>query len=59
MSYGSEDMHIKTVCDFCKQPINFAYSHSAYITDEKDHVDCINAEFLLSHQASEIITILL
>ena len=47
-SCGAEGMQIKTVCGFCKQPINFACSRCGYITDDKVHVDCINAEFLLS-----------
>ena len=47
-SCGSEEMHIKKVCGFCKQPINFVCGRCEYITDKKVHVDCINAEFLLS-----------
>ena len=47
-SCGSEEMHIKTVCGLCKQPINFVCGSCGYITDQKVHVDCINAEFLLS-----------
>ena len=38
-------MYIKAVCGFCKQPINFACGRCGYITDEKVHLDCINAEF--------------
>jgi hypothetical protein len=46
--YGSEEMYIKTACGFCKQPINFVYGRCGRVTDEKVHVDCINAEFFLS-----------
>ena len=45
---GAEDMHIKMVCEFCNQPIKFECGNCGYVTDEKVHVDCINAEFLLS-----------
>ena len=47
-SCGSEEMHIKTVCELCKQPVNFTCGRCGYITDDKVHVDCINVEFLLS-----------
>jgi predicted amidophosphoribosyltransferase len=45
---GSEELHVKTVCGFCNQPINFVCARCGYITDDKVHADCINAEFLLS-----------
>jgi predicted amidophosphoribosyltransferase len=45
---GSEEMYIKTTCGFCKQPINFVCGRCGRITDEKVHVDCVNAEFFLS-----------
>jgi predicted amidophosphoribosyltransferase len=44
----SEKLHVKLICELCKQPINFECSHCGYITDEKIHVDCKNTEFLLS-----------
>ena len=47
-SCGSEELHVKTVCGFCNQPINFTCGHCGYIADEKVHVDCRNAEFFLS-----------
>ena len=47
-SCGSESIHIKAICEFCKQPISFECGNCGYITDDKVHVDCINAEFLLS-----------
>jgi hypothetical protein len=39
----------KQVCGFCNQPINFVCGHFGYITDEKVHVDCRNAEFFLKN----------
>ena len=47
-SCGSESIHIKAICEFCKQPISFECGNCGYITDDKVHVDCINAEFLVS-----------
>ena len=47
-SCGSESIHIKAICEFCKQPISFECGNCGYVTDDKVHVDCINAEFLLS-----------
>jgi predicted amidophosphoribosyltransferase len=51
-SCGSEELHVKTVCGFCNQPINFACGHCGHIADEKVHVDCRNAEFFLSSTTS-------
>ena len=47
-SCGSEEMYVKRVCALCKQAINFVCDNCGHITDERVHVDCINAEFLLS-----------
>ena len=47
-SCGSESIYMKAICEFCKQPISFECGNCGYITDDKVHVDCINAEFLLS-----------
>jgi predicted amidophosphoribosyltransferase len=46
-SCGSEKLHIKTICEFCNQPINFVCDKCGYITHERVHVDCRNAEFFL------------
>jgi predicted amidophosphoribosyltransferase len=46
-SCGSEKLHAKIICGFCSQPINFECSHCGHIADEKIHVDCRNAEFLV------------
>ena len=45
---NSEELHTKMVCGFCNQPINFVCGRYGYITDDKVHLDWINAEFLLS-----------
>lgn len=47
-SCSSEELHTKMVCGFCNQPINFVCGRYGYITDDKVHLDWINAEFLLS-----------
>ena len=47
-SLNSEELHTKMVCGFCNQPINFVCGRYGYITDDKVHLDWINAEFLLS-----------
>jgi predicted amidophosphoribosyltransferase len=53
-SCGSEKLHIKIICEFCNQPINFVCSRCGYITDEKVHVDCRNAEFFVSSPRTTI-----
>jgi transcription elongation factor Elf1 len=42
---GSE-LKVSSYCQLCQQPLIFACSSCEYITEEKVHTDCINAEVL-------------
>ena len=42
---GSE-LKVSSCCQFCQQPLIFACTSCDYITDEKVHTDCKNAEVL-------------
>ena len=42
---GSE-LKASSYCQLCQQPLIFACTSCEYITEEKVHTDCINAEVL-------------
>ena len=42
---GSE-LKVSSYCQLCQQPLIFACTSCKYITEEKVHTDCINAEVL-------------
>ena len=43
------DLDIISVCRFCNQPLKFGCQSCGNIADEKVHVDCRNAEFLVTN----------
>jgi hypothetical protein len=34
-------------CELCKEPLNFKCSSCGFVTEEKVHVDCVNANSLV------------
>jgi hypothetical protein len=48
---GSE-LKASSYCQFCQQPLIFACTSREYITDEKVHPDCRNAEVLAKTDAT-------
>jgi len=48
-SCGSK-LEVNLVCKFCNQPVRLTCGICGYISDEKVHVDCMNAEFLVTHR---------
>src|ERR687886_1970978 len=48
---GSE-LKTSSYCQFCQQPLIFACTSCEYITDEKVHPDCRNAEVLAKTDAT-------
>ena len=42
---GSE-LNVSSYCQLCREPLIFACNSCAYITEEKVHTDCRNAEVL-------------
>ena len=48
---GSE-LKASSYCQFCQQPLIFACTSCEYITDEKVHLDCRNAEVLAKTEAT-------
>ncbi len=49
---GSE-LKVSSYCQLCKEPLIFACTSCDYITEEKVHTDCRNAEVLAKTQAKE------
>ena len=43
------DLDVISVCKFCSQPLKFGCQSCGNIADEKVHVDCRNAEFLVTN----------
>jgi len=46
------DLDVISVCKFCSQPLKFGCQSCRNIADEKVHVDCRNAEFLVTNRAN-------
>jgi predicted amidophosphoribosyltransferase len=44
---GSEQLDVTKICDFCNQALYLTCNNCGYISDEKVHVDCRDAEFYL------------
>jgi hypothetical protein len=49
---GSE-LKVSSYCDLCQEPLIFACTSCDYITEEKVHTDCRNAEVLAKTVAKE------
>jgi uncharacterized Zn finger protein len=46
-SCGSEELDVTKICGFCNQALYLTCNNCGYISDEKVHIDCRNAEFFL------------
>ena len=46
------ELEAASVCRFCNQILKFTCKRCGYISDEKIHVDCRNAEFLVTSHSS-------
>ena len=44
------DLEAISLCKFCNQPLKFGCQSCGNIADEKVHVDCRNAEFLITNR---------
>jgi hypothetical protein len=49
---GSE-LKVSSYCKLCQEPLIFACTSCDYITEEKVHTDCRNAEVLAKTEAKE------
>ena len=49
---GSE-LKVSSYCQLCKEPLIFACTSCDYITEEKVHTDCRNAEVLAKTEVKE------
>jgi hypothetical protein len=49
---GSE-LKVSSYCHLCQEPLVFAYTSCDYITEEKVHTDCRNAEVLTKTETKE------
>ena len=49
---GSE-LKVSSYCDLCQEPLIFACTSCDYITEEKVHTDCRNAEVLAKTETKE------
>src|SRR4051812_9438691 len=49
---GSE-LKVSSYCQLCQEPLVFACTSCDYITEEKVHTDCRNAEVLAKTEAKE------
>ena len=49
---GSE-LKVSSYCQLCQEPLIFACTSCDYITEEKVHTDCRNAEVLAKTEAKE------
>jgi hypothetical protein len=47
------DLKVSSYCKLCKEPLIFACTSCDYITEEKVHTDCRNAEVLAKTDAKE------
>lgn len=47
------DLKVSSYCQLCQEPLIFACTSCAYITEEKVHTDCRNAEVLAKTAASK------
>jgi len=52
IKYGSE-LKPSSYCHLCQEPLIFACTSCDYITEEKVHTDCRNAEVLAKKEAKE------
>src|SRR5438874_11966903 len=47
------DLKVSSYCKLCQEPLIFACTSCDYITEEKVHTDCRNAEVLAKTEAKE------
>src|SRR6187200_1917667 len=47
------DLKVSSYCQLCREPLVFACTSCDYITEEKVHTDCRNAEVLAKTEAKE------
>src|SRR5436190_15065888 len=47
------DLKVSSYCKLCQEPLIFACTSCDYITEEKVHTDCRNAEVLAKKEAKE------